>query len=185
MEGWQDNQSWANSCWQDSSCKNHGGKGMCSGGWGTEGWGVHPSSPPLPTYPLRAPPPPPYPQQQLACGPRPRVRPTPAPYPRPDQLPGSSPASDLASMWGGRNATRLDSKVSQSCARRQTNTPELQVLTGGKAMTMAAAMLATRRLSREIPAVPNSGPNSTTRTTQWIPRGSPAWLPCACGTQAV
>ena len=38
---------------------------MCSGGWGTEGWGIHPSSPPLPTYPLRAPPPPPYLQQQL------------------------------------------------------------------------------------------------------------------------
>ena len=36
-------------------------------------------------------------------------------------------------------------------------------------MTMAARMLATRRSRREIPAVPKSGPNSTTRTTNHGP----------------
>ena len=64
---------------------------------------------------------------------------------------GFRPASELATMWGGRKATTLDSsRRSQRSARGKTNTPELQVLTVGKEMTMAAAMLATSRSRRNI-----------------------------------
>jgi len=168
MASWQDDHSWASSRWQGSSSKSDGGKGMCKGGWGTEGWGVHPGSPPLPTYPSQPPPPPPHPQLQPAFGPQPRVGPTPPLYTPPNQLPGFQAGFRTGYQVGWAQGYHVGQQEEPELGKGKTNTPELQVLTSWKEMTLAAAMLATSsiRINIIIHAPPKSGPTSATMTTR-------------------
>ena len=99
---------------------------------------------PSPLTPSQLPPPPPYPQLQPAFGPQPRVGRTPPPY-LPDQLPGFQAGFRTGYHVGWAQGYQAGQQEEPELGKGKTNTPELQVLTGGKEMTMAAAMLATSR----------------------------------------